>query len=59
MFHNSYTSHVNKTEGSKNGGEKHEHKANSINNLILSPSLPFHVKTDTDFIVHNAFFTIP
>lgn len=59
MFHNSYASHVNKTEGSKNDGEKHEHKANSIKAPILYPSLPFHVKTDTNFIVHRAFFTTP
>lgn len=58
MFGNSYTSCVNKTEGSKNG-EKHEHKANSIKTLILSPSFSFHVKTDTNFTVHRAFFTTP
>lgn len=59
MFRNSYTSHVNKIEGSKNDDEKQEHKANSIKTLILSPSRLFHVKTDTDFIVQRAFFTTP
>lgn len=54
MFCNSYTSHVNKTEGSKNYDEKQEHKANNIKTLILSPSRPFHVKTDTHFIVQRA-----
>lgn len=59
MFCNSYTSHVNKTKGSKNDDEKQEHKANNIKTLILSPSRPFHVKTDTHFIVQRAFFPTP